>query len=246
MTHHALPVYATMRLQQKDATMNVHVLLIEDDLDLAASLIEYLELENIICDHASNGVHGVQLATENTYDVLLLDIELPRLDGYGVCEALRRAGSDVPVLMLTARDTLDDKVAGFEAGTDDYLVKPFAMQELLFRIRALAKRRSSQSRRFLIGDLEIDTEQRMARRSGVELHLAPKEWALLEYMAKASPGVAVREQMVRAVWGEESPESNSLKVHMHNLRQKVDKPFPTPLIQTVPGVGFALRLAAHE
>lgn len=221
--------------------MNLHVLLVEDDLDLAASLVEYLELENITCDHASNGVHGVQLVRQNSYDVLLLDVMLPKLDGIGLCETIRREGSDVPVLMLTARDTLDDKVAGFSAGTDDYLVKPFAMKELLFRIRALAKRRSSQPRKYVIADLVIDTEKRQAARGGVPLHLAPKEWALLEYMAKAIPGVALRDEMVRAVWGDETPESNSLKVHMHNLRQKVDKGYPTPLIQTIPGVGFALR-----
>jgi DNA-binding response OmpR family regulator len=221
--------------------MKVHVLLVEDDFDLAASMIEYLELEDIICDHASNGVHGVQLARENKYDVLLLDIMLPQMDGYGVCEMIRRDGSDIPVLMLTARDTLDDKIAGFEAGTDDYLVKPFAMKELLFRIRALAKRRSSQPRRYLFDDLEINTETRQARRGDVELHLAPKEWDLLAYLARVSPEVAAREDLVRAVWGDAPPESNSLKVHMHKLREKVDKPFSSSLIQTVPGVGFVLR-----
>jgi len=221
--------------------MNLRVLLVEDDLDLAASLVEYLELEHIACDHASNGVHGAQLARENSYDVLLLDVMLPKLDGYGVCETIRRAGSDVPVLMLTARDTLDDKIAGFSAGTDDYLVKPFAMKELLFRIRALAKRRSSQPRRYQVADLVIDLEKHQARRGETVLRLAPKEWALLEYMAKANPGVALRDELVRAVWGEDAPESNSLKVHMHNLRQKVDKGFAKALIQTIPGVGFALR-----
>lgn len=225
--------------------MNVHILLVEDDYDLAASMVEYLELEDIICDHASNGVHGVQLARENTYDVLLLDVMLPKMNGYSVCESIRREGSDVPILMITARDTIDDKIAGFEAGTDDYLVKPFAMKELLFRIKALAKRRSSQPRRFVVGDLEIDTELRQAKRGSVELRLGPIEWALLEYMARVSPGVALREEVVKAVWGAETPESNSLKVHIHNLRQKVDKPFDIPLIHTVPGVGFTLRLKAN-
>ncbi len=226
--------------------MNLHVLLVEDDLDLAASLVEYLELEHITCDHASNGLHGVELARRNNYDVLLLDIMLPRLDGFGVCEAIRREGLDVPVLMLTARDTLDDKIAGFTAGTDDYLVKPFALKELLFRVKALAKRRSSQPRKYVVADLEIDTETRKAHRHGILLSLAPKEWSLLEYLAKASPGVAQREEMMRAVWGEDLPETNALKVHMHKLRQKVDRPFDIPLIHTVPGVGFALRVEENE
>ncbi|MCJ2163409.1 MULTISPECIES: response regulator transcription factor [unclassified Pseudodesulfovibrio] len=221
--------------------MNIYALLVEDDLDLAASLIEYLELEGVICDHAANGVHGLQLAREYKYDVIMLDRMLPKLDGLSLCASLRRDGLDVPVLMITARDTLDDKVEGFESGSDDYLVKPFALKELLLRVQALAKRRSSQPRRYVVGDLAVDMEQHEATRAGIKLSLSPKEWALLEYMAKMSPNIALRDEMQRAVWGEDLPESNSLKVHMHKLRQKVDKPFPYSLIKTVPGVGFVLR-----
>ncbi|MBG0790237.1 MAG: response regulator transcription factor [Desulfovibrionaceae bacterium] len=226
--------------------MNIYVLLVEDDLDLAASLAEYLELEGVTCDHAANGVHGLKLARENRYDVLLLDVMLPKLDGIGLCETLRRDGLDTPVLMITARDTLDDRVEGFEAGTDDYLVKPFALKELLLRVKALARRRSNQPRKYRVADLEIDTESRRAHRAGVALALSPKEWALLEYMAMAYPGIALRDEMIRAVWGEDLPESNSLKVHMHKLRQKVDKPFKSSLIQTIPGVGFVLREESRE
>ena len=221
--------------------MNIYALLVEDDLDLAASLIEYLELEGITCDHAANGAHGLQLAEAYKYDVILLDRMLPRLDGLSVCASLRRDGLDVPVLMITARDTLDDKIEGFEAGSDDYLVKPFALKELLLRVQALAKRRSSQPRRFVVGDLTVDMDQHQATRAGVSLNLSPKEWSLLEYMAKMSPNIALRDEMQRAVWGEALPESNSLKVHMHKLRQKVDKPFSSSLIKTVPGVGFVLK-----
>lgn len=220
--------------------MNIYALLVEDDLDLAASLIEYLELEGVTCDYAANGIHGLQLARQHRYDVIMLDVMLPKLDGLSLCANLRRDGLDVPVLMITARDTLDDKIEGFESGSDDYLVKPFALMELLLRVQALAKRRSSQPRRYVIGDLEVDAEQHLATRAGVKLALSPKEWALLEYMAKMSPNIVLRDEMQRAVWGEVLPESNTLKVHMHNLRQKVDKPFPQPLIKTVPGVGFAL------
>lgn len=221
--------------------MNIHVLVIEDDPDLAASLIEYLELENIVCDHAANGVHGVELAAQGGYDVILLDVMLPMMDGYGVCETLRRQGVDTPILMVTARDTLDDKINGFEAGTDDYLVKPFALKELLFRVKALAKRRSSQPRKYVLADLVFETEKQEVRRSGQLIKLAPKETALLECLFKASPSVVPRTDLIRSVWGDETPESNSLKVHMHKLRQKVDKPFDLPLIRTIAGSGFALR-----
>ncbi|WP_207264460.1 response regulator transcription factor [Desulfovibrio sp. Huiquan2017] len=221
--------------------MNIYALLVEDDLDLAASLIEYLELEGVTCDHAANGTHGLQLAREYKYDVIMLDRMLPKLDGLSLCARLRRDGLDVPVLMVTARDTLDDKIEGFEAGSDDYLVKPFALKELLLRVQALAKRRSSQPRRYVVGDLIVDTEQHHATRAGVRLALSPKEWALLEYMAKMSPNIVLRDEMQRAVWGEALPESNSLKVHMHKLRLKVDKPFSYPLIKTIPGVGFVLK-----
>lgn len=221
--------------------MNIYILLVEDDLDLAASLIDYLELEGVTCDHAANGVHGLQLAREFQYDVIVLDVMLPKLDGLGLCANLRRDGLDVSILMITARDSLDDKIEGFESGTDDYLVKPFALKELLLRVQALAKRRSGQPRRYVIGDLEVDPNLHQAIRAGKSLDLSPKEWALLEYMVKVSPNVALREEMQRAVWGEALPDSNSLKVHMHNLRRKVDKPFAYPLIQTVPGVGVVIK-----
>ena len=129
----------------------VQVLLVEDDRDLAASVADYLALEKICVDHAYNGQAGLQLVTSNRYDVLLLDLMLPQIDGLRLCEKLRQQGIDIPVLMLTARDTLDDKVAGFRAGTDDYLVKPFAMEELIMRVRALAKRRSGQVRKPVSG-----------------------------------------------------------------------------------------------
>lgn len=221
--------------------MNLHVLLVEDDYDLAASLVEYFELEHITCDHASNGVHGLELTTQNEYDVILLDIMMPRMDGLTLCNALRKEGIDTPVLMLTARDTLDDKIAGFNVGTDDYLVKPFALKEMLIRVRALAKRRSSQPRKYVVADLELDTDTVTAKRNGKTLVLTPTEWKLLLELARNSPNVVSRDQLMRTVWGDDAPESNTLKVHMHKLRQKVDKPFPKALIKTLPRHGFVLR-----
>lgn len=220
--------------------MALSVLLVEDDMDLAASLIDYLELEAIECDHAFNGNHGVELATSNSYDVILLDIMVPGLDGLGVCEKLRREGLTTSILMLTARDTLDDKVAGFSVGTDDYLVKPFAMKELLIRIRALAKRRSRLVKRFVVADLEIDLDSYVIRRGKDLLHLTPTEWKLIKKLAANSPATVPRSELERALWGSDVPESNSLQVHLHKLRQKVDGPYETSLLHTYPGLGIAL------
>ena len=223
------------------STQAVQVLLIEDDRDLAASVADYLALEDICVDHAYNGQAGLHLATCNPYDVLLLDIMLPQIDGLSLCEKLRQQGADTPVLMLTARDTLSDKVAGFRAGTDDYLVKPFAMEELIMRIRALAKRRSSQVRKLCLADLTLELDNRNASRAGTLLRLKPSGLVLLETLLRASPAVVSRSQLEQALWPDEPPDSNSLKVHMYHLRQQVDKPFDKALIHTIKGQGFAIR-----
>ncbi|WP_421870628.1 response regulator transcription factor [Motiliproteus sp.] len=219
----------------------MQVLLVEDDRDLAASVADYLALEQIQVDHAYNGPAGLTLATENIYDVLLLDLMLPRMDGLTLCEKLRAQGVDTPVLMLTARDTLDDKLAGFEAGTDDYLVKPFAMEELIVRLRALAKRRSGQVRKLQVADLKLELETRIASRAGQPLKLTPSGWILLEALVRASPAVVSRRQLEQLLWPDTLPDSNSLKVHLHHLRKQVDKPFERPLIHTLPGQGVLLK-----
>jgi DNA-binding response OmpR family regulator len=221
--------------------MNLQVLLVEDTMDLAVTIIQYLELEGIQCDHAANGQAGLSLATKNAYDVLLLDINLPRMDGLSVCESLRRAGKDIPVLMLTARATLADKMAGFDAGTDDYLVKPFELQELVMRVQALSRRRSEQVKKLQVADLVLDLEQREATRAGEVLQLTPTGWLILEALMRKSPKVISRQALEQALWNDEPPDSNTLKVHLHKLRQQVDKPFSKPLIQTVPGHGFVLK-----
>ncbi|MFD2113410.1 response regulator transcription factor [Thiorhodococcus fuscus] len=217
------------------------LLLVEDDLDLAQTLVDYLDLEGIRCDHASNGMAGLELMRRGRYDALLLDLNLPRLDGLSVCQRLRTDGNDTPILMLTARDRLDDKLEGFRAGTDDYLVKPFALQELVVRVRALARRRSGQAQCLRCADLEMNLAERSATRAGRSLKLTPTGWRLLEALMRASPAVVSRQALEAAVWGEKMPDSDSLKVHLFHLRKAVDAPFPTPLIQTVQGHGFALK-----
>lgn len=219
----------------------LNILLIEDDLDLADTVVQYLELEGIRCDHAANGMAGLQLATEGHYQVLLLDLNLPRLDGLSLCQRLRAAGDDTPILMLTARDSLDEKVAGFQAGTDDYLVKPFALQELIVRVEALARRRSGQVRKLSCGDLEMHLGEKTVTRNTLPIKLSPIGWRLLETLLRASPEVVSRQALEEAVWGDDFPDSNSLKVHMFHLRKAVDGPFATDLLQTVAGHGFAIR-----
>lgn len=220
---------------------NLIFLLVEDDLDLAAAVVDYLELENIHCDHASNGVAGLQLINTNTYDVIILDLNLPKMDGLQICEQLRDKGIDIPVLMLTARDTLDDKLAGFSKGADDYLVKPFAMEELIVRTQVLAKRRSGQISRLTVFDLVLDLNKKQAFRNDQPLKLSPTAFKILETLMRESPNPVSREKIIQSVWGDEQPDSNSLKVHIFNLRKHVDGLHSNKLIQTLSGSGFAIK-----
>ena len=219
----------------------LNVLLVEDDFDLAETVIDYLELESVTCDYASNGMAGLQLMEQNPYDVVLLDLNLPRLDGLSVCERLRATGNDTPILMLTARDQLDDKLAGFEAGTDDYLVKPFELKELVVRLHALAGRRSGQIRVLRCGDLQMNLKERTVTRAGQVIKLSPIAWQLLETLLRASPEVVSKQKLIAAVWGDDPPDSNSLKVHLFFLRKAIDAPFADSMLHTIAGYGFAIK-----
>ncbi len=219
----------------------LNILIVEDDLDLAKTMIEYLALEDIRCDHASNGVTGLHLAKQNSFDVIVLDLNLPRLNGLSVCQQLRLDGNDTPVLMITARDQLDDKIEGFKVGTDDYLVKPFELKELVVRIHALARRRSGQAQVLRYDDLEMNVSEHTAKRGNDSLKLSPTAWRLLEALLRHAPNTVSKQTLEDVVWGDELPDSNSLKVHMFNLRKILDTPYATPLLQTIPGHGFALR-----
>ena len=219
--------------------MSIFLLLVEDNFDLAATVVQYLELEGMICDHAASGEAGLNMALENDYDVIVLDIMLPRLDGLEVCEALRNKGMDTPVLMLTARDTIDDKVAGFDSGTDDYLVKPFEMAELIARIRALAKRKSGQAKILKALDLTMNIDAKQSFRGERELSLTPTGWMLLETLVRAFPAVINKDKLLQAVWGDEPPETNSLKVHLHKLRKEINR--ESQVLHTITGQGYVLR-----
>ncbi|MBU2869578.1 response regulator transcription factor [Colwellia sp. E2M01] len=216
-------------------------ILVEDNIDLAAAVIDYLELEGMQCDHAANGAAGLNLINTNAYDVIILDLNLPKISGLEVCAQLRASGVDTPILMLTARDTLDDKLTGFSKGADDYLVKPFAMEELIVRAKVLAKRRSGQVSQLSVADVMLDLKQKQAFRHGEALNLSPTALKILELLMRASPEPVSREKIMQRIWGDEQPDSNSLKVHIFNLRKHLDGNAANKLIHTISGSGFAMR-----
>jgi len=221
--------------------MNYSVLIVEDDLDLAATVVDYLELDSISCDHAANGIAGLQLINQYHYDVIILDVNMPRMDGLSVCKNIRELGQTTPVLMLTARDTLDDKLAGFDVGSDDYMVKPFEMLELIARIKVLANRRSGQTNKLSLFGLDIDFALKTASRNQRALQLSPTGWKILEVLMRKSPQVVSRNQLSQLVWGDNFPDSNSLKVHLFKLRQQVDGETDDKLLHTIKGQGFTFR-----
>lgn len=220
----------------------MHILVVEDNALLAHNLADGLERAGHSADFAASGPLGLQLALGSAYDVILLDLGLPGIDGLEVCRRLRlQAARRVPVLMLTARDTLADKLTGFDSGADDYLVKPFAMEELLARCQVLARRHTlHQDTVLAIGGLRIDRATRSVARDGAALDLAPAGYQIVLALAEAHPRVMTRSELTRALWGEEPPDSDALRTHLYQLRQKLDKPFARALLVTVHGVGFRL------
>ena len=220
----------------------MRVLIIEDNPDIAANLGDYLEDHGHTVDFAGDGVTGLHLAVVNDFDSIVLDLALPGMDGLEVCRKLRsEAGKDTPVLMLTARDRLEDKLAGFETGADDYLVKPFELQEVEARLKVLASRGRRRSPRELkVGDLVYNLDTLTVRRGETDIYLNPIGLKLLHTLMEASPNVVSRAELELEVWGEEMPDSDSLRVHIHSLRSAIDKPFGSNMIQTRHGIGYRL------
>ncbi|MCP5145079.1 MAG: response regulator transcription factor [Gammaproteobacteria bacterium] len=221
----------------------MRVLIIEDHHDIAANIGDYLEPKGYSVDFAADGVTGLHLALTETYDVIVLDLNLPAMDGIELCRKLRQDGKrDTPVLMLTARDQLDQKVEGFGAGADDYLVKPFAMKELEIRLQALHRRATSQrgGRVLKVSDLEFDPETLVVKRGGKRVDLNPTMRTLLELLMRQSPRVVSRNDLEYAVWGDDRPDGDVLRAHIHSLRAAIDKPFETRLLHTVHGTGYRL------
>ncbi len=218
------------------------VLVVEDSLPLRRGVAELFERHGHRADFAADGRTGLRLALASPPDVLVLDLGLPGLDGLALCAQLRaQCDRHVPVLMLTARDTLADKLAGFDAGADDYLVKPFAGDELLARCLALSRRhRVGEPHALVVGSLRIDRRTGLASRHGRPLALTALPYRLLLALAEAWPRALTRSELVQRLWGEEAPPSDPLRSHLYLLRRVLDRPFERPMLLTVQGVGFRL------
>jgi DNA-binding response OmpR family regulator len=225
----------------------VRLLLVEDEAAIACRTRESLEEARYTVDWARDGVEALALAREREYAAIILDLMLPGVDGWEVCETLRRRRDPTPILMLTARGALEDRIRGFEIGADDYLPKPFALPELRVRVRALIRRSAVHRTRLIrIDDLEIDTEARRVSRSGREIPLTPREYTLLEALARNEGRVLSREYVQERVWNDDESYSNTIAVRIRQLRQKVDDGHAVRLIHTVYGQGYVLRAPESE
>ena len=219
------------------------ILIIEDNPDIVANIYAFFEPKGFELDNAHNGISGLTLAANNRYDVILLDVMLPGIDGTKLCKKLRdELHNKTPVLMLTARDTILDKVAGFDSGADDYLVKPFSLIELESRIKALIRRNQDEyfEHSLAVGPLSLNANEHTIRREGKSLKLTPTGFKILETLMNASPRVVSKSELEEKVWGEDVPSSDALRTHMHSVRVQVDKPFARPMIMTIPGVGYQI------
>ena len=226
-------------------TDHIAVLVIEDNPDLSANIADYLEAKGYLVDIALDGVTGLHLAITQPHDVIVLDLMLPGMDGLSVCRRLRQDGRlTTPVLMLTARTTLDDKIAGYSEGADDYLTKPFELRELDLRLQALVRRTSAsapKARQIQVADLTFDLDILVVQRSGQTLNLPALPMKILELLIKRAPHVVTRRDIELAVWGDLPPDSDALRVHMHTLRSAVDLPGLKPLIYTLRGIGYQIK-----
>ncbi|MEQ8660830.1 MAG: response regulator transcription factor [Gammaproteobacteria bacterium] len=218
------------------------ILLVEDDMDVARNVCEFLEADGHRVEWAPDGVIGLEAATRGKRDAIVLDIALPRLSGLELCRRLRELGlDDVPILILTARSELREKITAFELGADDYVVKPFALEELAGRLRALTRRaRRSDGTTLRVADLELDAATQVVRRAGQTLSLTATGRRILETLMRNTHRVLSRAEIEAAVWGDDPPRSNALKIHIHALREVVDRPFDEPLIHTLRGSGYRL------
>lgn len=221
---------------------NATILLVEDHDDLAATIGAYLEGCGYAMDYAADGSIALNLLEDNLYDVIILDLMLPKVDGMKVCRKLRDRGDSTPILMLTARDQLDDKLEGFEVGADDYMVKPFEMEELSARISALLRRARGEvsDGAIRVGDLLFDPRTMRVEREGQRLNLSPTSIRILRILMRESPRLVSREQIENELWGDMLPDSDTLRSHMYNLRKSIDRPFESKLLHTVQGMGFKL------
>lgn len=236
------PGATTMTDSERDSQSGL-VLLVEDNNGIAEMVGEFLERRGYSVDYAGDGVSGLHLAVTGGYDVIVLDLMLPGMDGLDVCRKLRgEAKKATPILMLTARDTLEDKLIGLDAGADDYLVKPFEPRELEARLRALIRRERRQvsSEVYRVGDLSLDTATYRLVRDGEELQVSPIGLKLLIILMRESPRVVSRHDIEREIWGDTLPDSDTLRSHLYNLRRVIDKPYRSPLLHTIHSAGYRI------
>lgn len=222
--------------------MSCSLLFIEDNEDILLNLFSWFEARNYICDCGRNGISGLELALNGDFDCIILDLMLPDLDGMEVCRILRDRGLAIPIIMLTARDAVPDRIEGLEAGADDYLVKPFSLKELEARIRAVLRRKWATGVKLGFGPLEMNRKLHTVSRNGMELRLSPSCFKILEILLQAAPDLVPKERLERELWGDDAPEGSALRNHIHELRKIMDKPFEAQLLETVPHLGWRLRL----
>lgn len=222
---------------------NTRVLLVEDHRDLAETILDFLESMGCIVDYAADGMSGLHLARTESFDVILLDVMLPGMDGLKLCKRLREQHeSTVPILMTTARDELNDKLAGFESGADDYLVKPFDLPELVARIQSLVRRNRGHitNSKLQVADLILDPGTRTATRQNMPLTLTPAGFQILTLLMQNTHRVVTRDEIEHTLWGDEPPASDTLRSQIYKLRKQVDKPFEQALIVTSQGTGYRI------
>ena len=219
----------------------MHTLVVEDEADLREQLRAYLHGKGYVVDVAADGEEGLYYGEQYPVDLAVIDIGLPKLSGIELIRRLRSEGKRFPILILTARDNWQDKVEGLESGADDYLVKPFELQEVEVRLEVLTTRGIRRaSKDIQIGDLSYNVDTLIVSRNGQEIDLNPIGLKLLRCLMEASPNVVTRTELEKEVWGEEMPDSDSLRVHIHSLRSAIDKPFGSKMIQTRHGIGYRL------
>jgi len=221
----------------------LRVLVIEDQYDIAANIWDYLERRGHHVDHCADGAGGLQRALREPFDVIVLDLGLPRLDGLVLCRRLREAGHGTPVLMLTARDTLDDRLRGFAEGADDYMVKPFAMRELEARLHALTRRGRTPQPLPEVGGLRYDPDAMLAVREGRAIPLTRLQGTILATLLRNHPGISTHQALLSAGWSDAGGDVAALQTQVYDLRALVDRPFAQPLIHSVRGVGYRLVAA---
>jgi len=227
---------------------SLQILLVEDQMSIARNIADYLEAKGHVLDFATQGKQGLAQALTNHYDLVILDLNLPLMDGLTVCQQLReKASRHIPILMLTARDSINDKVAGFTVGADDYLTKPFSLQELEVRCLALSRRHLLQTEDIVsIGQLQVNRKLKTVQRDGQLLNLHSMGYRILTILIDAYPQVVSRSQLSQKLWGDEPTESDALRSHIYQLRSVIDKPFEFPIIKTRHSVGFVLDVSAGD